>query len=66
MSRAVAAILAVVGLIVLAVGLYPSGLLGRLNGVGGFSDHKSADVVVVLGAILLVVGIYSMIRRPSA
>ena len=66
MNRITASILAVIGLVVMVLGLYPSGLLGRLNGVGSFGGHTTADVMVVVGVVVLAAGIYSVIRRPPA
>ena len=68
MSRGVAAILAVVGLILAVVALIPTGLLGKFHGVGGFgSGHNSADVALVIGVVLLVLGVYGLVRgRPAA
>jgi hypothetical protein len=68
MSRGVAVVLAIVGLIVAALAVYPSGLFGKLHGIGGFgSGHNSADVALIVGVILLVLGVYGLVRgRPAA
>ena len=64
MNRLTGVILVILGLVLLVGGLYPSGLLGRLHGVGGFSSgHRTADVLVFVGAVALVVGM--TLRVPS-
>jgi hypothetical protein len=67
MSRGVAAVVAIVGLVVAAFGVYPSGLFGKFHGVGGFgTGHNAADVALIVGVILLVLGVYGLIRgRPA-
>jgi hypothetical protein len=68
MSRGVAVVLAIVGLIIAAFAVYPSGMFSKFHGVGGFgSGHNSADVALIVGVILLVLGVYGLVRgRPAA
>jgi hypothetical protein len=67
MNRLTGVILAILGLVLLVAGLYPSGLLGRLNGVGGFGGgNNTADILVIVGAVALVIGIFSLLRRQQA
>ena len=67
MNRTTGIVLAVVGLVVLLLGLYPSHLLGRFNGVGGLGGgHTVPDLSVVIGAVALVTGIYSLLRQRPA
>jgi hypothetical protein len=49
-------ILIVVGLIGGTLGAVPTGLAGWLNGVGG-SGHLTADVVLVVGVLLVIAGL---------
>jgi hypothetical protein len=64
MYRLTGAILAILGVVLVVGGLYPSGLLGRLHGVGGFnSGHRTADLLVLVGAVALVIGL--TLRVPS-
>jgi len=64
MYRLTGLILAILGVVLIVGGLVPSGLLGRLHGVGGFnSGHRTADLVVLLGAVALVIGL--TLRVPS-
>jgi hypothetical protein len=67
MQRLTGLILVILGVVLLAGGLFPSGLLlgrlGRLIGVGSFSAHGIADVLVFVGAVALVVGV--TLRVPS-
>ncbi len=68
MYRLTGLILAILGVVLIVGGLvpsgFPSGLLGRLHGVGGFnSGHRTADLVVLLGAVALVIGL--TLRVPS-
>jgi hypothetical protein len=64
MNRLTGIILAILGLVLLVGGLYPSGLLGRLHGVGSFSGgHRTADILVFVGAVAVVVGL--TLRVPS-
>jgi hypothetical protein len=66
MYRLTGVILAILGVVLVVGGLYPSGLLGRLHGVGSFSGHRTADVLVIVGAVVLVVGLTLRIpSRPS-
>ena len=67
MNRPTGIILAVGGLVVLLLGLYPSHLLGRFNGVGALGGgHTLPDLSVVVGAVALVMGIYGLLRRSPA
>jgi len=67
MHRLTGVILAILGVVLLVGGLYPSGLLlgrlGRLNGVGKFGGHGTGDILVFVGAVALVVGM--TLRVPS-
>ena len=64
MNRGIGVVLVLVGIVVTLLGLYPSGLFGKFHGVGGFSSgHNAADVAVVVGVVLLVAGVYSLVRR---
>jgi hypothetical protein len=64
MYRLTGLILAILGVVLIVGGLVPSGLLGRLHGVGGFnSGHRTADLLVLVGAVALVVGL--TLRVPS-
>jgi len=64
MYRLTGVILTILGVVLVVGGLYPSGLLGRLHGVGGFnSGHRTADLLVLLGAVALVIGL--TLRVPS-
>ena len=65
MNRGTGIVLAVVGLIVLLLGVIPTGLFGKLNGIG-IGGHNTADVVAVVGLIVLVIGVLGMMRRQSA
>ena len=67
MYRLTGVILVILGVVLVVGGLYPSGLLGRLHGVGGFnSGHRTADLLVLLGAVALVVGLTLRVpTRPS-
>jgi hypothetical protein len=65
MNRLTSSILAVVGIIIAAVGAIPSGLAGRLNGVGG-SGHITADVLVGIGGVVFLVGVYGLLRGQRA
>ncbi len=67
MYRLTGVILAILGVVLVVGGLYPSGLLGRLHGVGGFtSGHRTADLLVLLGAVALVIGLTLRVpTRPS-
>ena len=48
MYRLTGVILAILGVVLVVGGLYPSGLLGRLHGVGGFnSGHRGRSPRVV-------------------
>jgi hypothetical protein len=61
MTRLVGLILIVLGVIVGAVGAIPSGLAGRLNGVGG-REHLTADGLVLVGALLVLGGLFVALR----
>jgi hypothetical protein len=70
MHRLTGVILAILGVVLLVGGLYPSGLLlgrlgrlGRLNGVGNFGGHGTAGILVFVGAVALVIGM--TLRVPS-
>ena len=67
MYRLTGIVLAILGTVLVVGGLYPSGALlgrlGRLNGVGSFGSHGTADVLVFVGAVALVVGL--TLRVPS-
>ena len=67
MYRLTGVILTILGVVLVVGGLYPSGLLGRLHGVGGFnSGHRTADLLVLLGAVALVIGLTLRVpTRPS-
>jgi hypothetical protein len=65
MNRLTTGILAVVGIIVAVVGAIPSGLARRLNGVGG-SGHITADVLVGIGGVVFLVGVYGLLPRLRA
>ncbi len=65
MNRMTGIILAVVGVILAILAVIPTNLMGRLNGVGG-SGHYTADAVLALGVVLLIVGIFGMMRSKSA
>jgi len=65
MTRVIGLILIVLGVIVGAVGAIPSGLAGRLNGVGG-RDHLTADGLVLVGALLVLGGLFVALRRGPA
>jgi hypothetical protein len=54
----------VVGAALVALGAIPSGWLGSLNGLGG-SAHLAADVAVAVGAVVLLLGLVGMARRPA-
>ena len=67
MNRLTGVILAILGLVLLVAGLYPSNMFGRLHGVGGFgSGHNTGDILVIVGAVALVIGIFSLLRRQQA
>jgi len=62
LPRVVGLILIVLGVVVGAVGVIPSGrLAGQLNGVGG-SDHLTADAVLLVGALLVLGGLVVALR----
>jgi hypothetical protein len=67
MYRLTGVTLAILGVVLMVGGLYPSGLLGRLHGVGGFnSGHRTADLLVLVGAVALVIGLTLRVpTRPS-
>jgi len=59
-------LLIVLGVVVAALGVIPSGgLAGRLNGVRG-SGHLTADAVLLVGALLVLGGLVVALRgRPA-
>ncbi len=65
MNRITGALAALLGLIAILAGAIPSGLLGRLNGLGT-SSHLTADVVAGVGVLLLLAGAYGLLRRKSS
>jgi predicted phage tail protein len=67
MNRLTGVILVILGLVLVVGGLYPSGLFGRLHGVGAFSSgNNTADILVIVGAVALVIGIFSLLSRQQA
>jgi hypothetical protein len=67
MNRLTGVILVILGLVLLVGGLYPSNMFGRLNGVGALGGgNNTADILVIVGAVALVIGIFSLLRRQQA
>ena len=67
MNRLTGVILVILGLVLLVGGLYPSRLLGRLHGVDSFGGgHNTGDILVIVAAVALVIGIFSLLRRQQA
>jgi len=61
MNRMTGIVLAVLGVIGILLAFFV------FNGLGGLgSGHNRADAVFVLGVILLIVGIFGMMRGTSA
>ncbi|MGO8949630.1 MAG: hypothetical protein ACLQUY_18660 [Ktedonobacterales bacterium] len=65
MNRGLGLISIVLGIVVVVVGVLPTGWFGRLSGVGG-SGHLTADVLVIIGVVLLVLGLAALLRSPAA
>jgi hypothetical protein len=65
MRRIAGAISALLGLVAILAGAIPSGLLGRLNGLGT-NSHLTADVVAAVGVLLLLAGAYLVVWRKSS
>ncbi len=64
-KRMLGLLLTVLGVIVGALGAIPSGLAGRLNGVGG-SGHLTADGVLGVGVLLVLGGLFAVLSREPA
>jgi hypothetical protein len=65
MNRVLGVAGVIVGVALGVVGVLPTHWFGRLNGLGG-SGHLSADGVVALGVVVLIVGIIGLAQRPPA
>ncbi len=62
MKRITGAFAAVLGLLAIIAGAFPSGLFGRLNGLGTGSN-LTADAVAGVGVLLLLAGAFQLLRR---
>ena len=65
MHRVHGILLLVLGVVIGALGVTPTGWFGRLNGVGG-NQHLTADVVVGVGVLLLFFGLVAWLRRGAS
>ncbi len=63
--RMLGLLLTIIGVIVGAVGTIPTGLAGRLNGVGG-SGHLTADGLLGVGVLLVLGGLFAVLSRGPA
>ena len=65
MNRMVGLIAVILGVVVGVVGALPTKWLsGRLDGIGG-SGHLTADAVVAVGVVLLLLGLVGLLRSPT-
>lgn len=64
MNRGLGLILVILGVVISVLGALPTGWFGRLSGLGG-SGHLTADAVVAVGVVLIVLGLAALLRPQS-